>query len=125
MIKGFPENEKRAFMRAADLFVSVSAFESFGIVYLEAWREKKAVIGCRRGASARLIREFVDGLQVYDRNPIELAGAIIELLEHPEVREKMGRNGYDKVVRDFSWPGIMNKWEAIYYDAVHQRRNPR
>lgn len=125
LIKSFPEGEKRAFMRAADLFVSVSAFESFGIVYLEAWREKKAVIGCRRGASAQLIREFVDGLQVYAQNPIELAGAILELLEHPEVRERMGRNGYEKVVRDYSWARIMDKWEDIYYDAVHKRRNSR
>ena len=125
LIKGFPEGEKRAFMRAADLFVSVSAFESFGIVYLEAWREKKAVIGCRTGASARLIEEFKDGLKVYAHNPIELAGAILELLEHPEVRERMGRNGYDKVVRDYSWARIMDKWEDIYYDVVHKRRNSR
>jgi len=125
LIKGFPAEEKRAFMRSADVFVSVSPFESFGIVYLEAWLEKRAVIGCRTGASAKLIEEFKDGLLVHARNPIELSGAILELLEHPEVREKMGRAGRAKALRQYRWDRIIDRWEFIYHDAIQRRRNSR
>jgi len=125
IIKGFPAEEKRAFMRSADVFVSVSPFESFGIVYLEAWLEKRPVIGCRTGASARLIEEFKDGLLVHAQNPIELTGAILELLEHPDVREKMGKAGYEKALRQYQWDRIIDRWEYIYYDAIQRKRNPR
>jgi glycosyltransferase involved in cell wall biosynthesis len=122
LIKGVPEAEKRAFYRAADIFVSVSPFESFGIVYLEAWRETLPVIGCRRGAAAGLIEEFRDGLVVHDGNPAELAGAVSELLGDDEARRRMGEAGYRKVAEKYLWAGIIDRWEAIYHEIREKRR---
>jgi len=122
LIKGVPEEEKRAFYRAADIFASVSPFESFGIVYLEAWRERKPVIGCRRGGAATLIEEFRDGLLVHDGNTIELAGAIAELLGDDAARARMGEAGYRKLTEKYRWERIIDRWEAIYHDVRDKRR---
>lgn len=121
LVKGVSEEEKRAFYQAADIFVSVSPFESFGIVYLEAWRERLPVIGCRRGAASKLIEEGHDGLLVNDANPIELAGAVVELLRDEKARAAMGETGYKKVVERFQWNRIIDRWEAIYRE-IHGKR---
>ena len=121
LVKGVPEEEKRAFYRAADIFVSVSPFESFGIVYLEAWAEGLPVIGCRRGASSKLIDELRDGLLVSDGNPIETAGAIVELLGDDAARKAMGEAGRKKVVGRYQWDRIIDRWEGIYQDVRRKR----
>jgi glycosyltransferase involved in cell wall biosynthesis len=121
LIEGFPEAEKRPLMQLADVFVSVSAFESFGIVFLEAWREKIPVIGCRKGGAARLIQEFEDGLKVQAGKIPEIAGALDELLQNADSRRRMGENGYRKAVEHYSWENLIPKWENLYTDVLRNR----
>lgn len=123
LINGFPEAEKKALLQTADIFASVSPFESFGIVFLEAWQEKLPVIGCCRGGSSKIIDEFTDGLLVHDKNYMELAGAILELLDEPSLREKMGESGFNKTVHNYSWDKIITQWESLYNDVVQRHRN--
>ena len=115
LIKGFPDEEKRAFFSAADVFVSVSPFESFGIVFLEAWREGLPVVGCRRGGSAKLIDEFKDGLLVQDGNPRELATAILLLLGDETARRKLGEAGRAKLLERYTWDAVIDSWEDLYH----------
>ena len=123
LIKGFPESEKKALFEAADVFVSVSPFESFGIVFLESWLQKIPVIGCKRGASAMIIDELKDGLLVADGKPMELAGALLELIDHPAVRERMGLAGHRKTVDRYAWDKIVIGWEKLYDDVVRRKRH--
>ena len=118
LIGKFQEAEKRAIMAACRVFVSVSPFESFGIVFLEAWREKRPVIGCRRGASSRIIDEFRDGLLVPDHDPRTLAGAIIEVLEDESRATLMGEAGFRKVAARYSWDNIIARWEKVYESVL-------
>ena len=120
LVKGPSEEEKRAFFRAADLFVQVSPYESFGIVFLEAWRAGLPVIGCRRGGSARLIDEYRDGLLVHDGNSRELAGAIELLLADPAARRKLGEAGGRKVRTRYAWEAIIDRWEGLYRELVRR-----
>ena len=118
ILKQFPEEDKRGILRTASVFVSVSPFESFGIVFLEAWREGLPVIGCARGASSRVIEEYGDGLLVQPGQPRELAGALLALLGDPETRRRMGARGRKKVEEQYVWEKIMENWERLYSDAA-------
>jgi len=120
LIGKFPESEKSDIMAVCRVFVSVSPFESFGIVFLEAWREKKPVVGCRRGASSRIIEEFRDGLLVSDHEPAGLAGAVLELLENRPYAERMGEAGFRKVAERYTWENIAARWEKIYESVVRK-----
>lgn len=118
LIKGVDEAEKKLLLEAADVFVSVSPFESFGIVFLEAWRAGLPVVGCRRGASARVIDEFRDGLLVRDEKPAVLSGALLTLLKDPDLRRRMVASGIRKVKDVYAWDRIIPAWESIYENAV-------
>ncbi|MDW7760058.1 MAG: glycosyltransferase family 4 protein [Acidobacteriota bacterium] len=118
VIKGFPEEDKRALLREASVFVMVSPFESFGIVFLEAWREGLPVVGCVRGASAKVIEPFADGLLVEAGRPRELAGALLALILDPETRRRMGERGRARVVERYAWENVIMEWEKIYRDAA-------
>jgi len=117
MIDSFNEDEKNAIYKSADVFVSVSKYESFGIVYLEAWLNKIPVIGCRTGASSTLVDDFRDGLRVEYDNHVELGAAILELLNDEATRKKMGKAGYEKVKKNYTWPLIVDKIEKVYKDV--------
>jgi len=122
LFKSVSETEKKALLRSANIFVSVSPFESFGIVFLEAWREKLPVIGCNKGGSAKLIDEFRDGLLVENGNSLMLAGAILELLENKEIRKKMGEQGFRKLLAKYTWDKIMDRWENLYLEIIRRKR---
>ena len=114
MIDSFSEDEKNAIYRSADVFVSVSKYESFGIVFLEAWLNKIPVISCRSGASSTLVSNFGDGLHVEYDNPVELGIAILELLNDKATRKKIGEAGYRKVKKNYTWPHIVDEIEKVY-----------
>ena len=98
MIYNFPEEEKAWLYNACDVFVYPSAWESFGIAYLEAWAAGKPVIGCRRGAIPWVINSGVDGLLVDYGDIDNLAGAILLLVENREWADSLGKAGHIKTI---------------------------
>ncbi len=112
------EQEKRDAFDACDLFVMPSRYDSFGIVYLEAWRCGKPVIGARVGAIPEVIEEGKDGLLVEFGNVDQLASSILYLLDHPALCKEMGERGREKVIEKFNWQKIVAKIEKAYQEAT-------
>lgn len=122
VIERFSEEDKPLIYASADVFASISSFESFGIVYLEAWLAGKPVIGCRVGAVASLIDEGVDGLLV-DRDAGQVAEAILRLLRDPATRRRMGERGREKVLSRYTWDRVVDRVEGIYRGLTAQTPN--
>jgi hypothetical protein len=76
-----------------DIFVAPSRFESFGLVFLEAMRVCKPVIGCRAGGMPEIISDGESGLLVLPGDVVELTNALNWMIQHPEERDRMGRAG--------------------------------
>jgi glycosyltransferase involved in cell wall biosynthesis len=117
MINSFAETEKNSIYSSADVFVSVSKYESFGIVFLEAWLNKIPVISCRDGASSILVDNLRNGLHVEYNNPVELGVAILELLNDRMTRKKMGEEGYNKLKKNYMWPQIIDAIEKVIQEV--------
>jgi phosphatidyl-myo-inositol dimannoside synthase len=83
--------------------------EGFGIVYLEAMAHSKAVVGPRVGAPAEFIRGGEHGLLVDPANAVEVANALIELLEDPERARRMGEAARKFVTREFSFESFCKR----------------
>jgi glycosyltransferase involved in cell wall biosynthesis len=108
------EEEKRDAFDACDLFVMPSRYDSFGIVYLEAWRCGKPVIGARVGAIPEVIDEGKDGLLVEFGNVDQLASSILYLLDHPALSRELGERGREKVISELNWEKNLPLIEKVY-----------
>ena len=120
-IDDFKESDKPSFYRDCDIFVLPSKIESFGIVFLEAWICGKPVIGCRTGPMTSVVSEGQDGLLVPHDDAEELSKAITRLLADEGLRRKLGHNGREKVLRQYTWDRIVSKVESIYQALVQER----
>jgi glycogen(starch) synthase len=87
------QDELLAEYAACDIFVAPSRFESFGLVFLEAMRETKPVIGCQAGGMPEIIEDGVNGLLVAPADSEALAAAILELAASAPLRAEMGAAG--------------------------------
>ncbi|MFM2468593.1 glycosyltransferase [Burkholderia cenocepacia] len=76
-----------------DVFVAPSRFESFGLVFLEAMRVGKPVIGCSAGGMPEVIEHDANGLLVPPGDADALAQAILRLVRDPIKRTAMGERG--------------------------------
>lgn len=111
------EEEKRDAFAACDIFVLPSRYDSFGIVYLEAWRCGKPVIGAKVGAIPEVIEEGRDGLLVGFGDVEQLTSKMLYLLNHPDLCKEMGENGRRKVVERFNWEKNIEIVENVFKKA--------
>ena len=121
-LDNFPEKEKIDLLAAADLLALPSAVESFGVVFLEAWAQRKPVIGANIPAVAAMVEEGQDGYLVPYDDPPALAQAILKLLKEPDQRREMGEAGRLKVREHFEVGKVAEKMEAFFLELIRQAR---
>lgn len=100
--------------RWCDLFVAPSRFESFGLVFLEAMREGKPVIGCLAGGMPEVVADRVNGVLIEPGHIDALVQAICEMLDRPEQRISMGASGRALFQRDFSAAKMAERSQPLY-----------
>jgi phosphatidylinositol alpha-mannosyltransferase len=114
------DEEKAALYRTADVYVSpATGRESFGIVLLEAMAAGSAIVCSDIHGYKGVVRRGEQALLVPPRDTQALAGALGRLLDDPELRERMGRSGSERV-REFSWERVTEKVDD-YYGFVIRR----
>jgi glycosyltransferase involved in cell wall biosynthesis len=114
-IEKISESTKQWLFQNASLYCMVSNVDSFGIVYLEAWLNKKPVIGADTGAMRCVITDGQDGLLVPYGDAERLAEQIVYLLQNPDIAGRMGETGCEKVMKKFGNHAVEQKT----YDLVH------
>ena len=87
--------------------------EGFGIVYLEAASFTKPVIAGRGGGVREAVVDNETGILVDGKNADEIAGAIIKLFKDKDLREKLGRQGRERVEKEFSWEKSAGEFEKL------------
>jgi glycosyltransferase involved in cell wall biosynthesis len=105
----------------ATLLVMSSLYEGFGLPAAEAMSCETPVVVTRAGA----LPEVVDpscGVLVEPGNSKALRDAILSLLDNPEARERMGKNGRNKAVDNFSWPVAAKNTLDVYKDVINRYR---
>ncbi len=76
--------------------------EPFGMVILEGMCLEKPVIATDIGGPREIIEDGVSGILVPPGKPIILAEKIEYLLEHPDVRQEIGKNALKRVLDKFN-----------------------
>ncbi len=114
------DEELSAAYEACDVFVLPSEFESFGMVFLDAWLRARPVIGnlgC--GAAASLIDHGVDGFLCRDAE--EIAAALGRLINDPSLAARMGAAGREKTLAEYTWERVADRALTALEDIARSR----
>lgn len=111
------DEELLCFYNAADVFVMPSLYEGFGLPLVEAMACAKPVVLARAGS----LPEVADGIgiEVHPRDVLGLANAVSTLLQDPDERLRLGREGYRRAAT-FTWQRAVHGMEKIYTDLLEQ-----
>lgn len=93
----------------ASVFVMPSKVEPFGIAFLEAMAFATPCIGTTIEAIPEMITHEETGLLVPPDNIEDLASAILQILERPDLAREMGWRGRRKVLERYSWDSVIEK----------------
>lgn len=114
------DQELERYYRDCDIFLAPSLYESFGLVYLEAMKYGKAVIGCKSGGVPEVVTDGKTGILIAPDSSKELASAITILISNARLRLEMGRNGLENFKNKFSVGKMTSETINTYKYAIEK-----
>lgn len=107
--------EKELFFQNTDIFVFPTYYEneSFPLVLLEAMEYNLPCISTNEGGISAIIENNKTGYIVEQQNPQVLAEKIAFLIDHSEIRNKMGKAGREKFLKEFTLEIFENRMKEI------------
>jgi glycosyltransferase involved in cell wall biosynthesis len=102
------EEEKRRLLARCLMMVSPSRFEGFGIAVLEASAAGKPVVVSRASGFKQSVSDGYSGIMVDIEDKLALPAAIMDLLDDPEKRKRMGKQAREWA-HHFTWDAIAEK----------------
>jgi len=107
------------YLKAADIFVLASIFmkgdrEGTSNSIMDAMAAGLPVVATKVGGNPYLVKEGINGFLVEDKNSNELAGAMIKLIDNPEICEKMKIKNLEDI-KQKDWSLIAQKITNIYF----------
>ncbi len=111
-----PHEKALELMSHSDILLLTSTDEGLPTVIVEAMALGKCVIATCVGGVPEVIRDGKNGILVPPSAPNEMARAIIELLDKPEIRKEISETAV-KDIEGFSWDRITSEYMKIYEKA--------
>jgi glycosyltransferase involved in cell wall biosynthesis len=97
-----------------------SVYEGFGLPVGEAMACAVPVISTTGGALPEVVGDA--GLLVTPADHQALANAILTILEQPQLAQKLGQAGYQRVHQHFTWAKAAQKTVDVYREAIRDHR---
>ena len=107
-----------AYMLGCEFFVlSSRADEGLPVVCAEAMGAGCAIVATRSGGAPEAVLDGQTGLLVDKENVDQLATAMQQLIDNPDLRHRLATAGKARAAQ-FAWPVIAKQYEAIYAAAA-------
>lgn len=119
LFMGFQQNPY-PFMASSDILVSPSLYESFGLVFIEAFAMQLPVIAFDAPAANEIISNGETGLLVPVYSSSELAQKIIFLLQNPAERKRLADAAFEKYTAYFKTARMVKETAAWYRSAISE-----
>lgn len=119
-LKGYT-NDVHAELEKSSVFVLSSLYEGLPLVILEAMGCGLPVVSFTCSFGPRdIIQDGVNGFLVEGRNELDLANAIIRLLQSQELRERMGKAALERT-KDFDISMIVERWMNLFEEELREK----
>ncbi|MGN6796958.1 MAG: glycosyltransferase [Gaiellaceae bacterium] len=117
-----PHDELEKLYARAAIVVIPSYQEGLSVVCLEAMAHGRPVVGTDIPGVAELVVPDETGLLVPPRDARRLRAALLELLDDPERRRRMGRAGRERILATAGWDRVVPATIAVYERALTRGR---
>jgi glycosyltransferase involved in cell wall biosynthesis len=97
-----------------DIFALTSRYESFGYVSCEAMLKKLPVVATDTMGSCNVVSNGETGYLVHDGDWEVFAHTLLELVDKPDLRTRMGIAGKKRVEEMFNVDRMISETEALY-----------
>lgn len=114
------EATKLAYYARADLLVSASQMEGFGLAVGEAMACGVPVVATRAGSLPEIVEANVTGLLVPPGDADALAAAMIAVLRDPALAQRFAAAGPARIDHLFRWPRTVAQTLACYQETIEQ-----
>jgi glycosyltransferase involved in cell wall biosynthesis len=103
-----------ALLAQASMFILSSLSEGVSLTVLEAMARGLPVVTTRVGGNPEVVDDPTTGLLVPPSDSCELAAAILKVWSNPELGERMGRAGRERVEHTFEVRQMTRQYEDLY-----------
>jgi glycosyltransferase involved in cell wall biosynthesis len=111
--------------KMADICVVPSLYEPFGIVALEGMAATLPTVTSDNGGLTDIIQHMENGLTTFAGDSESLAWGLLQVLDSPELAQKVGTRARAHVLEHYSWEAITTKTVAAYQDVIGNAKRPR
>lgn len=108
-------------LREVDIVVHPSLTEGLSNVILEAMAAGLPVIATRVGGNPELVEDGRTGLLVRVEDARQIADAVCQLLDRPQMAHAFGQRGRQRVIDEFAIDRMLAKTEALYFRLLEGR----
>lgn len=110
---GFRSDTTAMIADADVLLVASQAFESFGLTLVEAMAQQVPVVATITGGIPEVVGDGEAGFLVSPHDPDGFAQRIITLLADPDLRQRLGRQGYARYREMFTANRMAGEYAAL------------
>ena len=107
-------SDAMAIVRESEILVIPSRIESIPQVIKEAFFLQVPVIATDVGGNSELVTNGETGVLIPPENPDEMITAINELIIDEETKEKLSKNAFEFINKNFSWDVLIEKYIKLY-----------
>ena len=108
-------------MRAFDILVVPSLFESFGMTLIEGMYSKLPIIGTNVGGIPEILKDGETGILIPPRDSEAIKNALLKLIENPALAKSMGERGREIVLSKFTGQRYAREMERLYISLLEER----
>ena len=108
-------------LRQLDMFVLSSTTEGISLTLLEAMATGLPVVATSVGGNPEVVIDGETGYLVPPQNPEEMAEKLLLLIKDESLRRRMGENGRERVIAQFSIKGVARKYKELYCSVMRKR----
>ncbi len=108
-------------LSVSDIVALTSLNEGTPVCLIEAQAAGIPVVSTDVGGVKDVVKNGETGLLVESNNPQELANAMQKLIENPELRKKLGKEGQKFMLEKYSYQRFVKDSEELYYKLLRQK----
>lgn len=109
---GFVDNVAD-YLAAFDVFVLPSNREGIGSILFDAMDRRLPIVASRVGGVPEIVHDGTTGILIDPGSREQLSAAILRLHEAPELRQRLGANGYE-LAKGYTAHSMAQKYLALY-----------